>query len=312
MRKVLLAMMLFVSSLLVSEHVVGGSISAYVDQNQKRVYGTVTDQKGETLPYVTVLVKGTNIGTTTNESGIYELNVNGDVTLIFSYLGFRDYEVNTDGKSRIDVVLLEDNVALDEVVVTGYNTVERKHLASSIESVDMERAITRPVVKLQDVFSGTVAGVTMLKGSNLPGSVPGDIAIRGVSTLQNASPLVIVDGMEQPLTDVDPNQIKSINVLKDAAAASMYGSRGANGVIIIETHRGTTNKFSVNVNSWSAVNQPLNLPDFVNSADFMRYRNEAYKIQGQPLVYTDEDIQKAQDGLTPNTDWVKEIMERTS
>ncbi|WP_314970257.1 SusC/RagA family TonB-linked outer membrane protein [Phocaeicola abscessus] len=283
-----------------------------VAQQQKRVYGTVTDLEGGALPFVTVLVKGTNIGTITDENGIYELNVSGNVTLIFSYMGFRDYEISTEGKTQIDVVLLENDVRLDEVVVTGYNSIERKHLASSIESVDMGKNISRPIIKLQDVFSGTVPGVTMLKGSNLPGSVPGSISIRGISTLQNAEPLVIIDGMEQPLTDVDPNQIKSISILKDAAAASMYGSRGANGVIVVETHRGNASQFSVNVNSWFAVYQPLHLPDFVNSADFMRLRNEALSLQSQPLLYTEDDISKAEQGLTPNTDWIKEIMERTS
>lgn len=283
--------------------------SSVVEQ-QKRVYGTVTDQNGETLPYVNVIVKGTNVGTTTDENGVYEINVDGDVTLIFSYMGFNDHEEVTTGKTRIDVVLLESNVRLEEVVVTGYNTVERRHLASSIESVDVERVITRPIVKLEEIFSGTVPGVTMLRGSNLPGSIPGSISIRGVSTLQNAAPLVIVDGMEQPLSDIDPNQIKSVNILKDAAAASMYGSRGANGVIIIETNRGTTGEFRVNLNSWFAIHSPLNLPKFVNSADFMRLRNEAHAIQGQPLLYSDEDIRLAEEGVTPNTDWVKAIMER--
>ena len=115
--------------------------SSVVEQ-QKRVYGTVTDQNGETLPYVNVIVKGTNVGTTTDENGVYEINVDGDVTLIFSYMGFNDHEEVTTGKTRIDVVLLESNVRLEEVVVTGYNTVERRHLASSIESVDVERVIT--------------------------------------------------------------------------------------------------------------------------------------------------------------------------
>lgn len=281
-----------------------------LQQQKKRVYGVVTDKDGEPLPYVTILIKGTTKGTTTNENGIYELNIDEDVTLIFSYLGFKDYEVSTKGKNRIDVVLLEENVALDEVVVTGYNVVERKHLASSIESIDVNKIVTRPFSKLQSAFSGTVPGVTMLQGSNLPGDVPGNVYIRGVSTLQNAQPLVIVDGIEQTLNDIDPNQIESINILKDAAAASMYGSRGANGVIIIETKRGTTGEFKVNVNSWFAMNQPIDLPTFVNSADFMRLRNEAWNIQGQPLLYTDEDIRKAENGETPNTNWLDEIMER--
>lgn len=279
-------------------------------QSQRRIYGIVTDKEGETLPFVTVLIKGSNIGTTTNENGLYELNINGDVTLIFSYVGFKDYEVSTAGKTKIDAVLLDENIKLKEVVVTGYNTVERKHLASSIESVEMDKIITRPIIKLEEAFSGTVPGVTMMQGSDLPGSTPGNISIRGISTLQNAQPLVIIDGMEQPLTDVDPNQIKSINILKDAAAASMYGSRGANGVIIIETNRGITGKFSVNVNSWLAIQNPIDLPKFVNSADFMRLRNEACQIQGQELLFTDKDIKNAAAGITPNVNWLKEIIKR--
>src|SRR5690554_2272389 len=279
-------------------------------QGQRRIYGTVTDQDGETLPYVTIIIRGTNIGTTSDENGIYEMNITDDVTLIFSYMGFRDHEVSTAGQTRLDVVLLEDNVRLEEVVVTGYNVVERRHLASSIESVDMERMVTRPITKLEQVFAGTVPGLTMLQGSNLPGSVPGNLSIRGISTLQNAAPLVIIDGMEMSLSDLDPNQVKSINILKDAAAASMYGSRGANGVIVIETNRGNTGQFTVNVNSWFAIQNALNLPDFVNSADFMRYRNEAHTIQSQPLLYSSEDIRMAEDGLTPNTNWIDEIMER--
>jgi TonB-linked SusC/RagA family outer membrane protein len=296
-------------SVISGEKVIGNE-NAGVEQRQRRIYGTVTDQNGETLPYVTIIIRGTNIGTTSNENGIYEMNITDDVTLIFSYMGFRDLEVSTEGKTRLDVVLLEDNVRLDEVVVTGYNVVERRHLASSIESVDMERMVTRPITKLEQVFAGTVPGLTMLQGSNLPGSIPGSLSIRGISTLQNAAPLVIIDGMEMSLSDLDPNQVKSINILKDAAAASMYGSRGANGVVVIETNRGNTGQFTVNINTWFAIQNALNLPDFVNSADFMRYRNEAHSIQGQPLLYTDEDISKAEQGLTPNTNWIKEIMER--
>ena len=295
---------------IISGGVVMGNEIAVDQQSQRRVYGTVTDQEGVTLPYVTIIIRGTNIGTTSDENGIYEINITDDVTLIFSYMGFRDHEVSTEGQTRLNVVLLEDNVRLDEVVVTGYNLVERRHLASSIESVDMERMVTRPITKLEQVFAGTVPGLTMLQGSNLPGSIPGSLSIRGISTLQNAAPLVIIDGMEMSLSDLDPNQVKSINILKDAAAASMYGSRGANGVIVIETNRGNTGQFTVNVNSWFAVQDALNLPDFVNSADFMRYRNEAHTIQGQPLLYTSDDIRQAEEGLTPNTNWIDQIMER--
>jgi hypothetical protein len=169
------------------------------------------DQNGETLPYVIVIVKGTNVGTTTDENGVYEINVDGDVTLIFSYMGFNDHEEVTTGKTRIDVVLLESNVRLEEVVVTGYNTVERRHLASSIESVDVERVITRPIVKLEEIFSGTVPGVTMLRGSKPPWIYPCSILYQGCQYTPKCAPLVIVDGMEQHCQILIP--IRSISVI---------------------------------------------------------------------------------------------------
>lgn len=149
-----------------------------------------------------------------------------------------------------------------------------------------------------------------MKGSNLPGSVPGTISIRGISTLQNSEPLVIVDGMEQSLTDIDPNQVKSITVLKDAASASMYGSRGANGVILIETERGTTGQFKVNIHSWGAVNDPIDLPNFVNSAQYMRLNNEARTIQGQTALFNDTQIDSADRGLYTNTNWLDAVMQQ--
>ena len=279
-------------------------------QAQRRITGTVKDDKGETIPFVHVVIKGSTSGTATDIDGNFELSIPNDVTLIFSLMGFKDYEVNTAGKSVINVILIEDSQILDEVVVTGYNLIERQHLASSIETMDVSKLKSRPIFKLQEGFSGTIPGATLLQGSNLPGSTHGTISIRGISTLQGAGPLVIVDGMEQSLTDIDPNQIKSISVLKDAASASMYGARGANGVIIIETERGTTSEFSVNVHAWSALSKPIDLPNFVNSADYMRLSNEARGIQGQDLLYTQKDIEDSANGILPNTDWLKEVMQR--
>ncbi len=283
-----------------------------VPTESKEISGMVVNTKGEPIPFVNVVIKGATIGTATNEHGQYRLSVNGDVTLIFSSMGYKDYEVSTKGKKTIDVVLVDDNINVGEVVVMGYNEIERKHLASSVQTVEMDRVENRPIFKLQEAFSGTVAGATLLQGSNLPGSVPGKISIRGLSTLQDEEPLVIVDGIEQSLTDIDPNQIKSINILKDAASASMYGSRGANGVIIIETKRGSTGEFKVDLHSWIAIQQPIDLPNFVNSADYMRLNNEAKDLQGQTKLFTEEEIALADKGEYTNTDWLDEIMQRTA
>ncbi|WP_221929905.1 SusC/RagA family TonB-linked outer membrane protein [Fodinibius sediminis] len=284
--------------------------SAALAQEKRTIEGTVTDAEGIPLPAVNVLVKGSNVGTSTDAEGHYEISVSGDVTLIFSMMGFEDKELNTEGKDRIDVVLYEETIGLDEVTVVGYSEVETQHLASSVADVDMENIQTRSIAKLEEAFSGTLPGVTLMQGSNLPGSVPGTISIRGISTLQNASPLVIVDGMEQSLTDIDPNQIKDITVLKDAASAAMYGSRGANGVIIIETKRGTADRFMVDVHSWGAIDDPINLPSFVNSANYMRLNNEARSMQGQSELFTQQEIAQAEGGEYTNTDWLNTVMER--
>jgi TonB-linked SusC/RagA family outer membrane protein len=274
------------------------------------VTGTVRDAKGDPLPGVSVLVKGTNLGVQTDEEGLYRIEVSENVILIFSLMGYSTLEVNTKGRMKVDVVLKEESRQMEEVVVTGYNTIERRHVASSVVELDMDRATNRPIFKLQEAFSGTLPGVTMMQGSNMPGSVPGAISIRGISTLQGAEPLVIVDGMEQSLTDLDPNQIKSINVLKDAASASLYGSRGANGVIIIVTKRGSTGQFKVDLHSWTSFNEPIDLPHFVRSADYMRLNNEAHRMQGQSETFTQEQIAQADEGKYTEVNWLDEVMQK--
>ncbi|MEK6155115.1 SusC/RagA family TonB-linked outer membrane protein [Flavobacteriaceae bacterium 3-367] len=279
---------------------------------QLSLSGTITDTKGNPIPFVNVLIKGTTIGTASDEEGRYSIKVRTDnVVLIFNSLGYAEQEISTRGKTTIDVVLLEEVDRLEEVIVTaGYNTIERRHLASSIEVMELEKIESQPLVKLEEAFSGTMSGITLLQGSNLPGDSPGTISIRGLSTLQNASPLVVIDGIEQSLSDIDPNQVESITVLKDAASASMYGSRGANGVILITTNRGTTGEFKVNVHSWLSVQSPLDMPDFVNAVDYMQLNNEARGFQDQPLLFTQEDIDRARSGDLPNVNWLDIIMQQ--
>lgn len=278
---------------------------------QRNITGSVADSAGSPVPGATVLIKGTNIGTAAGADGRYEIKVpNDNVTLIFTSIGFQDREVAVGSQSVINVRLMQSGKDLDGVVVMGFSTVERRHVASSVAQMDMKQAKTRPIAKLQEAFSGTIPGVTMQQGTNLPGSVPGTISIRGISTLQNAEPLVIVDGMEMSLTDVDPNQVKSITILKDAASASMYGSRGANGVIIVETERGKTGKFKVDANSWFAVQQPIDLPKFVKGADYMRLNNEARVMQGQTPTFSEDSIRQMETGQMPSVDWLDEVIQR--
>lgn len=279
----------------------------------QRITGAIKDNQNRVVVNASVLVKGTNLGTASDAGGNFEISVPQEYnTLIFSAVGYADQEVVINDRKHLNVIMAAADEVIDEVVVMGYSTVDRKHVASSVSELDMTEVKSRPIMKMEQAFSGTIPGVTMMQGNSLPGSVPGNIAIRGVSTLQNASPLVIVDGIEQSLTDVDPNQIKSLTVLKDAASTAMYGSRGANGVIIIETERGTTGQFKVDLNAWSAINQAIDLPTFVNSPDYMRLNNEARGMQGQSLLYSDDDIAKAESGETPNVNWLDIVMPNKS
>lgn len=279
--------------------------------NRKTITGVVKDEKGAPIPFAYVLIKGQSSGTSTNDNGSYEITISDDVTLIFSYVGYTSLEISTKGKTIIDVVMRESSEALSEVVVTGFNLVEKQHVSSAIETLDMDKAQTRPIAKLQEAFSGTVPGVILNRSSSIPGG-GSSLNIRGVSTLQNSAPLVVVDGIEQSMDDIDPSQVQSISVLKDAAAASLYGSRGANGVIVIETKRGETGDFKINVNTWAAIHTSIEKPDFVGAYDYAKLTNEAYGVQGLAPAFSDIDLEKYKNGTIPSVNWLKEATPKTA
>jgi len=286
-----------------------------VAQNARMITGTIKDNLNRPISNASILLKGSNLATVSDGAGNYEFKLPATVTrgtLIFSATGYEDQEITISNKNTLNVILQEKNIGLDEVVVVGFSSVDKKHVASSVSQMDMTTTKNRPIVKLEQAFSGTIPGVTMLQGNNLPGGSPGSIAIRGTSTLQNANPLVIVDGMEQSMSDIDPNQIKSLTVLKDAASTAMYGSRGANGVIIIETERGTTGQFKVNVNAWAAIDNPIDLPTFVDAPNYMKLNNEARRYQGQTELFTPEAILKAETGETKSVNWLDEVIQKKS
>lgn len=284
----------------------------YTFAQQRRIMGKVRNTDNVPLSKVSVLIRGTNIGTLTNEKGEYEITIPQEGVLIFSSIGYVSQEIATEGKQTINVTLALESKNIDEVVVTGYSQIDRQHVASSVAQLDMDKTKTRPIHKMEEAFSGTLPGVMMMRSSNLPGEVPGIVNIRGISTLKDAAPLVIVDGMEQSMTDLDPNQIKSITVLKDAASASLYGSRGANGVIIIETERGYTGQFKVDVNTWTAFDRPIKLPEFVDAVRYMRLHNATREHQGQTPLFSEEDIRKAESGETPSVNWLDEVIQRNA
>ena len=276
---------------------------------QLNIKGKVTDVNGAPIPGVTVFVKGTTMGTITDTDGKYNLeNVSLDATLVFSFVGMRSQEIPVDGKTGINMVMKEKTVALDEVVAIGYGTQKKANLTGAVGNVPMNDMASRPLTNASLALQGTVAGVYALQSSGKPGDDNAVIDIRGVGTWTNNSPLVIIDGFPGSMSDVNANDIKSISILKDAASASIYGNRAANGVILITTKKGEAGKMKVSYNSYFGVQKATRLPSVLNSKEYATLRNEASSNSGSVPNYTDEDIQKYaahNDPMYPDIDYFK-------
>ncbi|MFW6205663.1 MAG: SusC/RagA family TonB-linked outer membrane protein [Gemmatimonadota bacterium] len=271
---------------------------------QTRVGGTVTSaETGEPMQGVNVMVKGSNIGTMTNRNGQYTLQVPGpDATLVFSMIGHATQEVAVDGRAVVDVTLESEAVALQEIVVTGYGTQQRRDVTGSVASVkarDVTEAATPNVVQS---IQGKVAGVQVTPASAEPGS-DAIVRIRGIGTLNNASPLFVVDGMlVDDIGFLSPSDVESVEVLKDASATAIYGSRGANGVIIITTRQGTEETGTAyRFHAYGGTQNVLDPIDMVDAQEYAELANELAANEGLPDPYFP-------DGYSgPTTDWQDEI-----
>ena len=205
----------------------------------KKIKGKVGDNQDEPLIGATVKVKGTNIATVTDMDGNFELDVPAGAELVVSYIGFNDQTVKVSGsKSSYDIEMQENSNSLDELVVIGYGTVKKKDLTGAVAAVKGDELVNKRTTMLSNALQGTLSGVTVSRNSSAPGSGASSIRVRGITTIGESSPLVIVDGVESSLDYVNANDVESISVLKDAAAASIYGSKAAAGVILVTTKRG--------------------------------------------------------------------------
>ncbi|UJH90173.1 TonB-dependent receptor plug domain-containing protein [Antarcticibacterium sp. 1MA-6-2] len=214
-------------------------IGAFAQGGDITVTGTVTDANGMPLPSVTIQEEGTNNGVLTDFDGNFSIAVESPQSvLIFTYVGMQTIRRTVGGDTTINVSLQEDAQALEEVLVVGYGTQERANVTGAISSVNGEELTQRPVTSTAVALQGQSPGLTIMNQGGAPGVEDVGIRIRGIGTLNNANPLVLVDGVEQSLSSVEPQNIESISVLKDAASAAIYGSRAANGVILVTTKRG--------------------------------------------------------------------------
>lgn len=275
----------------------------------KKITGSVVDKSGEPIIGASVVVKGTTNGTITDVDGHFVLmDAPNNATLVISYVGYVTQNIAISGKSAVKVQLLEDTKTLEEVVVVGYGTQKKANLTGAVSSVSMNDLSDRPLTNSSTALQGTVSGVYALQKSGQPGEDGAVINIRGVGTLNNSDPLVLIDGFPGKMSDVNANDINTISVLKDAASSSIYGNRAANGVVLITTKKGAAGKMNVSYSGYYGVQNATALPHVLNSYDYTTLYNEACVNTGMQEKYSAEQIQKYKDGtdiMYPSVDYFK-------
>lgn len=270
----------------------------FLQQQQNfTVKGSVKSASGESLPGVTVSVKGTAMGTITDANGNYNLNVpNGNSTLLFSFVGLKSQEMNINNRTTINVSMEEESIGLEEVVAVGYGVAKKRDLTGAVASVKSEKLENEKPQSVQDILRGNIAGLSV--GFSTLAKGGGDLEIRGDNTLKtSSSPLIVLDGViyQGGMEDINPNDIESIDVLKDASSSAVYGARASNGVIIITTKRGKEGKPTINVTSSIGVSTVSDLQEVHDPYDFIRWRTDVMKSLNYYNAATNQKLYKFDD-----------------
>ena len=304
----------------------GKTISPVTMPQQFRIItGTVTDNLKEPLIGVNIMVKGTTTGIITDINGSFSIQVDApNPVLVISYIGYITQEVNVGERQNLNIALQPDELSLDEVVVVGYSTQKKVNLTGSVSTVNFEEMESRPVTDVSQMLNGASPGLQIMQSSGRPYDESFSYNIRGVGTLNSSGPLILVDGMEQSISMVNPSDISSVSILKDAASCAIYGNRGANGVILITTKNGTEGKISISYDGTFSYNEPFKtihtISDYVR---YMQLMNESAYNLGNSEMFSQSSIDTwkaagadpngiAASGYPnyvayPNTDWWDEI-----
>ncbi len=278
----------------------------------RTVKGKVLDEKGEGLPGVNIVIKGTQQGTVTNAEGRYEISIpNNTVTLIFSFVGYVSQEMTVGSRTTLDISLQTDEKSLEEVVVVGYGEQKKINLTGSVSTISSDELVKRPAPNVQNLLQGKVPGLQVVQNSAQPGDDGAVMTIRGLGTFSDvgSAPLVLIDGIVGDMTNLNADNIESVSVLKDAASSSIYGARAANGVVLITTKKGAAGSFNIDYRADFQLHQPTALPKLVtNSADYMEYANTARLRASQSALFTQNDIDAYRNATDreryPNFDWI--------
>ncbi|MCE7059837.1 TonB-dependent receptor [Dyadobacter sp. CY343] len=266
------------------------------------VSGKITDDTGSPLPGVSILIKGTSKGATTNSDGSYNVEVvSGDAVLVISFVGYVSQEIQVGTRSVIDVQLLVDDKALEEVVVVGYGVQKKANLTGAVSTIDSKAIENRPSSNLSTGLQGVTPGLIITRQTGQPGRENIAIQIRGATSANgNVNPLVLLDGVSVPISTMqtmNPNDVESISVLKDAAAAAIYGAQAAGGVILITTKKGKAGKVVFDYTGQQGIDWSTNVPDRMSLLDEALFSNQARINSGSSPEYTDEEVQRIRDGV---------------
>lgn len=291
-------------------------------KQSKLVSGVITDQNGDAVIGANVLEKGTTNGTITDIDGKFNLTVSPNAIIEVSYIGYKPQEIKVDGRSTINIKMQEDTETLDEVVVVGYGTMKKKDLTGSVAAINGDALASRKTTQLSSALQGATSGVLVSRDNNAPGATAGSIKVRGVTTMGDTSPLVIVDGVPGDINQVNPNDVESMSVLKDAASSSIYGSRAAAGVILITTKRAKENDLNLRYDFEYGWEVPTKQPKYVGLQRYLEMTNELrYNDNvagGWNQTYSKDQIANwYNNSLTdpnnyPNTDWQDLIMKSSA
>ncbi|MEG1401634.1 TonB-dependent receptor [Bacteroides sp.] len=277
-------------------------------QKRKQITGIIIDTQGEPVIGASIIIKGTATGVITDMNGKFSLEASPNTQIEISYIGYQPQLVTIGNRNNLNITLAEDLLALEEVVVVGYGQQKKANLSGSVSQISSKELQSRPISSLSNGIQGMMPGVTITSGESRPGSDGGSIRIRGVGTLNSSDPYILIDGIESgSLNVVDPNDVESITVLKDASSAAIYGSKASNGVILITTKRGKVSKPQVSYNGNIGLQTPTALVERLNSADYATLYNQALEAENMSPQFTPQEIQKFKDGSDPfnypNTDW---------
>ncbi|MDO9154320.1 MAG: TonB-dependent receptor, partial [Paludibacter sp.] len=287
----------------------------FIVNAQVNIRGRVIDSNNESLMGVTVAIKTANTGTITDTNGNFSLTVpNQKSVLIFSFVGYKKQEITVGNNTQFTVKMVEDTELLEEVVVVGYGTQKKVSVTGSISQISGSEMLKSPTSNLSQMLGGRITGLVTRQSSGVPGSDDAAMIIRGIATTSGASaPAIIVDGVQRSFNQLDPNEIESISVLKDAAAAAVYGIQGANGVILVTTKKGSESKSKISYSGSIAMNENTNFPTFMDGPQYAYYWNKALEMDGKSAVFTKDMVDKMingdADGVYGNTNWVDQIFQ---